>query len=199
MELLGFLVALCMAVMAVLLICYLLFLLLMPLRDLIRDGREAARVRTASRRLEQVDTLISQGKTGLALKALRRAVVYDATGSEAIVESLKEHHQNLLSRVLVLAEEVGGRPTNIADVERLLLERAELQKLLLKALDSFRSLRFRRERAGKNLPDWSKSDFDGRITEIRKELSRNQEFLEKALDQLFKNIEGSASEQIFYH
>ena len=94
---------------------------------------------------------------------------------------------------------MNSRAKNIADVERLFMERNELMSLYMKARESYHNLRFRREKAGKNIPDWSKSDFEKRITEIKKELKRNESALQEALDQLFEALATPGEENIVYH
>ena len=178
---------------------YLLSLLLAPVYQLIQQGRSASRIHAASSKLKAVDELIARHRPQEALQSLRRSILFDRGVSPATVDALKEHHQNVLSRCLVIAEELGSRAENIADVEQLFLERTELQVLYLKANESYRGLRFRRERAGKGMPSWSTSEFEQRLSQIKEALTRNSDALASALDRLFTAVGEKGREEIVYH
>lgn len=153
----------------------------------------------AASRLDKVDALISEQKCLEAIKQMRKAYVLDIPRTSEKVTLLKNHHQNFLSRCLVIAEEMGSRAENIPEVERHFIERNELLVLLLKARESFQSLKSRREQAGKNIPSWSQSDFEQRIKEIQTELERNEKELEKSITTLLDALSVPSSENIVYH
>ena len=185
--------------LALVFLCCFLWLLLSPILKLGRWFGSSSRIRSAAERLKTIDRLIEENKYQEALKALRKTIIVDSGGSLAVIEALKEHHQNVLSRCLVIAEDLGSLPDNIAEVERLLLERAELQVLLLKAAESYSSVKSRREKSGKAFPLWSKSEYENRLSQIREELNRNTENLGKALNHLFTSVASSRKEGIMYH
>ena len=152
--------------------------------------------------LAKVDQLLEANKTTEALKQLRKAIVLDPRLSESTLTRLKDHHQNILSRCLIIADETGSNAENIADVEHLLMQRIELQQLLLQAKESFSKLKHRREKAGKNIPSWGKSDFDQRIKQIEEELKKNHEDTVVSVDKLFSNLSNpkpDKEDDIVYH
>lgn len=213
MQLIDFIIAICLLVFALLCVLYLGRLILSPILSLLglfSGGRSSGssysagsrmfgRHRKAVSRLRRVDALIAENRCQDALKQLRRAVVFEVSSGPEGVHAVREHHQNFLSRCLLLAEEMGSRAENIAEVERLFIERAELQKLHLKAVESFKSLKYRREQAGKHVPTWSKADFEQRIGEIKSELSKNENNLQEALKKLFDSLGQPVTENIVYH
>jgi hypothetical protein len=222
MELFNFLLALCFLILGAAITAYLAWVMVAPLvaiwrggglpgRDLLKGRgtasaaprkkavRSFGKLRKAAARVEKADALIADHKCQEALKQLRKAVVLDVLSTEERVQAIKEHHQNFLSRCLLLAEEMNSRAENIAEVERLFIERSELQMLLCRANESFTSLQNRREQAGKNVPSWSKTDFEQRIKDIRKELQRNETALSEALKKLYAALAQPVSENIVYH
>lgn len=199
MELPGLITAIFLASLAVTVLVCLCLLLFVPLYRLLRTGADSSRAHKAAAALGKVDQLIEKAQYPEALRQLRRNFVFDTPVSARTVEALKEHNQNLLSRCLVIAEEMSKRAPNIAEVEGLLLARSELQELFLKVNVSYHTLKSRRDQAGKKMPTWSKSDFEARIEEIRKELRQNEEMLKKELDLLFGFLSEDARENIIYH
>lgn len=192
-------IALCLLLLGCVLLVYLSALLIAPITSLFKGTKGSSRIKKGQHKLDRVDQLIHQQKLAEAIRLLRKAPILEATQQPATVEAQKEHHQNILSRCLIIAEELSSRPQNIAEVERLFYQRAELQLLQIKAIESFKSLRFRREKAGKEIPSWSKSDFERRIVEIRNEIRKNESDLEAALERLFNSLSSPQSENIVYH
>jgi len=181
-------------------IAYLALVIISPLLRFKPVVRGGSKVRKAAQRLKIVDTLISENRFKEASAELRRAIILDVVSSREMVERLRDHNQSVLSRCLVVAEEMGSRCDGLADTERLMRERNELLILLLKAEEALRSFLGRREQAGKSVPKWSKGDFQGKINDIKKEISTNQTQLRASLDELFESIENaSPSGSITYH
>ena len=203
MGLFNFIVALFLLGLALTLLIYLSWLIASPLLGGVRGKKSSGKVGKANKKLQKVDNLIANGKPNEALKLLRKAVMLDAGLTHKVLGELKEHHQNVLSRCLVIAEELGSRAENIAQAERALMERVELQSLLIKANESFKNLKNRREQAGKDLPSWSKSDFQTRIKDIEKELASNEKVANEAIEALFARLASptgdSDDNDIVYH
>ena len=200
MELTSIFIALILLALGVVVLSYFLWLLVMPSARSIRNQREMSRYKRFAEKIPQVDILIEEKRFPDALKLLRQTPLLDVCSKSELQELIREHHQNILSRCLVISEELGTRPDNLAEVERLVLERGELELLYIRAQESFLSLKSRREKAGKEIPTWSKSDFDVRLAEIQKELENNRAVLAAAFEKLFRSIESSRKEaDIVYH
>ena len=195
----SFIIALFLLGVALAMLIGLTWTMMNPLLGGLRGKKGSSKIRRFADRLSKVDELIEEKKPDEALKVLRKAVLLDTTLSDTAIRRLKEHHQNVLSRCLVLAEETGCRAENIAEVEHLLMQRIELQSLLLKANESFENLKFRRERAGKDLPTWSKTDFEKRIKEIQGELKKNESETNEAIERLFASLGSPSEDNIVYH
>ena len=170
-----------------------------PALALAGGSKGSWKLRRATNRIARVDQLIEENKAVEAIKELRRCVYLRSESTTALVARAKEHHQNILSRCLVIAEELGSRAENIAEVERLFIERTELQVLLVKASERFNRVTDKREKEGRKMPDWGKADYKGKIQEIKKELARNQSTLQAELKKLFQSIATPSDEQIVYH
>jgi hypothetical protein len=181
-------------------VSYLIWLLFNPLLRSMQGKQDRNRYTRAAEKIPRVDSLIEEGQLKEALRLLRQTPLYDVFEKTELLELTKEHHQNVLSRCVVLAEEMDTHAANLAEVERLVLERTELQLLLLRARDSYASLKSRRERLGKDVPQWSKADFEQRLKEIQTALSNNRATLAAAFEKLFSSIESSPKQDdIVYH
>lgn len=199
MELLPLVTALFLGIVGLGTVMLLAYLIGSPLAAVLKGRRETVKLKRAAERLEIVDGLIAERKFPAALKVLKQLIIFDHVEHPRTVEGIREHHQNVLTRCLIVSEELGNRAENLAEVERLFIQRSELQSLLIKAIESYRNLRERREQAGKDIPHWSKSDFEQRIKDIRSELEANLHSLGKAADRLFSSLESPRSEGIIYH
>ena len=171
-----------------------------PIVGSLQGRKDTKKFRRAAEKIVEADNSITEGQFPEALKILRSAPLFDIFENPEIIELVREHHQNILSRCVLIAEELQTRPEGLADVERLVLERTELQTLYSRAADSYSSLRNRREKAGKEIPSWSRSDFEKRITDIQSELEKNRLLLTAAFQTLFTSIENSRRDgDIVYH
>ena len=161
--------------------------------------KDFLKFRRSLARLKKFDELSEMDRWSEATKELEKAVIFDALSSRQLVSSIKEHHQNLLSRALQVAEHYSARAESVGSVEGLFLERAELQTLLIKANDAFQRIQEKRSEAGKDLPKWSQSDYLGKIKEVNHQLSLNKDSLEKELGVLFEEIQTPKKDEIVYH
>jgi hypothetical protein len=161
--------------------------------------RDFLKFRKSLVRLKKFDELVELEKWGEAVKELERGVVFDALSSRQLVASIKEHHQNLLSRALQVAEHYSARAESIATVERLFLERAELQMLTIKANDAYQRIQEKRNDAGKDLPKWSQADYLRKIKEVNDQLDINKDELQRELAALFEEIQTPKKDEIVYH
>jgi hypothetical protein len=166
--------------------------------EAVRGGSVHGKLRKAGRRILRADELIEQKRFVEAVKELQKGIIFEAA-DRALIQALREHHQNILSRCLLISEETSSRVPNLAEVERLFLERAELQILEVKAREAFHKLRSRREQAGKDMPTWSKGDYEKRIEEIRRELGKNSVRLQSELAKLFSSALALQAAEIIYH
>ena len=181
------------------LLALIVFPVLLAVRALLRGSSEQRRLSKASARLSAIDSSLEERNWRSALDHLRDAFVYDLFSSRESIRQIREHNQNVLSRAVVLGEELATRAENLAEVERLLIENAEIQLLYLKANESFRRLKAKRLEASKELPDWTKSDYNKRTKEIFAELRENQTQIKKAIAGLLKSLEQPRGEEVTYH
>ncbi|MFN8390419.1 MAG: hypothetical protein U0136_09035 [Bdellovibrionota bacterium] len=200
MEPISFLVAFLLAVGGLALTLYFVWVLFDPIIRTFGGQQQLTRTKRMTDRIARVDSLIDEKQFKEALKLLRSAPIYDVFERPELLALIRDHHQNILSRCVVLAEELDTHPANLADVERLALERTELLSLFIRARESFKSLKSRRQKNGKDVPMWSRADFDQRLTDIQTELANNRIALKAAFDKLFDSIESSPKpNDIVYH
>jgi hypothetical protein len=181
------------------LVVALLFILFRGISRGFFGTRDFLKFRKSLVRLRKFDELVELERWNEAVKELERGVVFDALSSRQLVSSIKEHNQNLLSRALQVAEHYSARAESIGTVERLFLERAELQMLTIKANDAYQRIQDKRNDAGKDLPKWSQSDYLRKIKEVNEQLAINKDDLQKALANLFQEIQTPKKDEIVYH
>lgn len=199
MELFDFFTSLILLGFSIGVIGYLSMLLVMPIRNSFSGSKGNFRLKRAFKRISDADELIAEKRFDEAIRELRKAVMLDLVPHLDLISGLKEHHQNILSRFLIISEEFGGRIGNIAIVEQLFLDQAELHLDLIRAQTSYHKLRDRRKQSGKDIPNWSKNDYQARISEVKKALQHNQRQLQRELDRLISEIKTPNSETITYH
>lgn len=186
--------------------CFLAWTLVTPILSLLgwrKAGARRPRVRTRhGKRVAKIDRYIAEDRYDLALKEIERAVVLKDAASEAAIRDIRDHNQTILSRAIIVAEHFGGRIHNLPDVERLLLERSEIQLIHLKTRQSLKNISKRRGQRGKKVPEWGASEFKKKMSAIDEKLAHNRRELEAALKQLFSAIRRpskSEGNDITYH
>lgn len=178
-------------------LCFLLFL---PFKHLLVLQRGQGSLKRAAKLLPVVDQLLSKNRPLNAIPVLRRAVIYDELTSTGMIYAFQEHNQSILNRCLQIADELNSRTDNLPQVERLMNERAELLHLLVKAVNSYASIREKRGELGKEIPEWSRADFEQRIRQIREELRANFKNLSTAVEELFDSLtKAKKDEGVVYH
>jgi hypothetical protein len=198
-ELTTVLIAIILAASGCALIVVLAFPLVASLLGAAIGSKSKLGFRKASSALQKADSFIQRSQWKDALAAVQQAVVFDQVYDRQIISALSEHHQNVLSRLLLVAEGLTARPQNIADLERLFMERTELLVLHLKAIEAYKRLKSRRVQSGKAVPSWSRGDFDKRSAEIQTELKRNQNALADELRKLTAHLLSPPKDQVTLH
>ncbi len=177
----------------------LILLLFGPLLSSAAGSRQSMKIKRAALRIRNADRLIDSRQYPQAVIELKRSVLLDTVFPPSLLIAVRDHNQNLLSRCVTIAEEMNARPATLPDVERLFQQRIELLSLQNKAAEAYDKLRNRRLSAGKEIPNWSQSDFSGRLKEIRKELEKNTADLERALRALFGEIVAPVHDSVTIH
>jgi hypothetical protein len=179
---------------------YFLWCLSAALSGSLRAGRERWVLKNARESLERTDRFLAGQNYRDALREIRKAVLFKPFYRESSLSSLRAHYDNLLSRVLIIADRASPEQFDIARLERLLNERTELVALNVKAENAYRKLLLRREKSGKDIPSWSKEDFEKKSAEIRGELNRNGKELKEELQKFSEIIsQPRPRDEIVYH
>lgn len=199
MDLLSVIIASVLGIGGVGLLGMLLWLIFSPLFTSLAGRKDTLRIQRSGERIAAADMHISDRKYPEAIKLLRGAPILEIYENISLLEPVRDLHQNILSRCVQISEDLGSRAESLAEVEQLFNQRDELQSLYLRAKESFRNLKAKREREGKETPTWSKSDFDERVNDIKSELLANGKDLQKELEKLFGALESSRAEPIVYH
>jgi hypothetical protein len=160
---------------------YLCFLLFFALSTSFGGLFEQSRFRRHSVRCQRGDELLEQGDLTNAAQAFVDAFFLKPIRHESsLLSTIANYHTGLLSRLLTVADELGkgrARLTSLADADRLLAERLEIQ------LEYFRS-RKQEESA-------PQQNFDHR-------LRANESRVRASLQRLLEEIR-SSEERVLYH
>ncbi len=160
---------------------------------------ENYRIKAMIKSLEGIDALIASSNWNEVLKELPKAMIFIASSSKRYILVVRDHNQNLLSRCLIVSEEIATRADNIAAVEALFMERSELQVLHLKAKEAFARIQDRREQMGKDVPQWTRDDYQKKVRDIERELEKNLTQLKGELDKFFGALKSIPREGVTYH
>jgi hypothetical protein len=176
-----------------------LLLLLRAVVPAFRGRAFSLKLRRGKASLERADAALQNNNYKGAVAELVKAPVFDALSSRSLIQAAKDHNQNVLSRCVITAEALQTHLQDLGEVERLLLENAELQLLRLKAKESYRRLEARRADSKKKLPEWTKSDFKKREQEISQAFEDNRKALTISFSRLFASLDALRDEGITYH
>ncbi|MGH7960680.1 MAG: hypothetical protein ACRERD_02500 [Candidatus Binatia bacterium] len=142
---------------------------------------ERAAFRRYSMRCEQGDQLLEKGDLAGAVRMFGNAFFLKPVRRDStLLTDIADYHTGLLSRLLMVADEMGkgrARLPSLADADRLLAERLELQ------LDYFRALR--------------QGDSE-RAQKIERGLREHEGQVRAVLDRLISEIR-SSEERVLYH
>ena len=143
---------------------------------------ERAAFRRVSARCGRGDALIEQGDFAAAVQLFGDAFFLKPIRRDSeLLSDIANYHTGLLSRLLTIADEMGkgrARLPSLADVDRLLSERLELQ------FEYFRALK-RADRA--------------KMQSAEERLKENQGLTRLAINRLLDEIRASSEERVLYH
>ena len=199
MSNIDFIISLVLFLTALSLLAYLVYSATKPILSLFRTFKETSKIKVASQRLASVEKLLNDDEVTKALDILRKTFLFDRFQTQPALLALTTHHQETLSKCINAAEQLGGRLENLADVEKILLQRSEMLSIYNKAIYSFESLKLKRTNEGKKVPSWSKEEYKTRVAQIKQELSRNEKSLEEEINKLFMFLKKRSQENIVYH
>ncbi|MCC6220821.1 MAG: hypothetical protein IT291_06245 [Deltaproteobacteria bacterium] len=199
MSLINLIVAIVIGIAGICLLAYFAYLLIREVAVILKGGRNLLRFRKAESKIMAADVFIEANQYESALRVLEQAFVFDACKNRELITAAKDHNQTILSRCLIAAEEIGGSIAILPKIEHLLLERAEIQLLLLKTDEAFRKVSNKRELAGKELPSWSKKDYSQKIAQIKSQLEKNEKDLLSSLKVFFAEIKKPPSDNVTIH
>lgn len=175
------------------------FLILSPFSELLVLLYDSFLLSQAEKIITAVDKETNQNQLQKAARLLKKSIVYNQMNSPLSLARLRVHNQNILSRCLIISEEAYSRPSRLAEVEDLLAQRSELLELLFRVKESYNSVKFRRQSAGKNMLNWGKKDFETRRKQIFEELKTNSSKLKTTSKELFDSLLKPFGQDIVYH
>ncbi len=162
-------------------VSYLCFLLFSAISASFGGFFEQAIFRRSTARCQRGDALLEKGDLSAATQAFADAFFFKPIRHEAsLLSDVANYHTGLLSRLLTVADELGqgrARLTSLADTDRLLAERLEIQLEYFRALKRGETQHLR--------------SFDHRLRE-------NETRVRSSLKRLIEEIR-SSEERMLYH
>lgn len=149
---------------------YLVTLLASAAAEPLEQLWEYRRFHQHRQRASQSDAWLRAGALDAALQALRHGFYLYPVRQRRLASEIVNHHAALLARMIALTNELYGgtvRLFSLARADRLLAERAELQRRFLRALEVGNA---------------------ARQAELVRQLEANGRDLQRALDQLFAEV-----------
>ena len=168
-------------------------------------GRKPSRVkygyklRKARKKFKEIDQLIDQSNYIKASKLLEKTVVLNGKISETECQAFNGHYADIISRAMIISEQVGGDFKKIAEIEVLLTKRIELHESLNAQNSKFANFRKRRQARGKETKTWGEEDFTNKISSLKQQIKENYKNLSKSLPIFFKNLPQKQESQATYH
>ena len=147
--------------------------------------------------INKIDNLISRKELEQALREIRKNLSISSLQSLKEVAATREYHQNILTRIIIIAEELDSRPSNIAKLESLFIHWADLNQDLIKAKEAHENLTSRRVSAGKIIPTWGKNIFSNNYRGIEASIRSNHRELEQEINKLINSL--LSSKASYYH
>lgn len=150
---------------------YLITLLFSAAAEPLEQLWEFRRFEQHRQRASQADAWSSAGAFDAALQALRGGFYLHPVRQRRLASEIVNHHAALLARMIALTSELCGgtvRLFSLARADRLLGERAELQRRFLRACDSGNAVQQR---------------------DLLQQLDCNARELQQALDQVFAEVQ----------
>ncbi len=120
--------------------------------------------------------------------------------SELLIDKIHNHNQELLGRVVSVSEHFSVRLSSLGTVEQLLIDRAELMKLILETSNAQKKLHQRRKEKGMETKSWALGEFEKKMEEMRSDLATNRNALQRTLEELFEQCKQFGNnDEITYH
>lgn len=160
-----------------------------PVSSLFRKVKSVGSVRNSNKQMVEIDALLDGQDYSKALIVLRQMALANAVYAETQQVFFSRSHQNILSRCLIVADELGITLGNLDTVERQLAVRSELLVLLGRTEEAYDRFLTRRERDRKDAPKWTKDQFLSKINDIKANMDANSKDLTHEWTVLFSTLE----------
>ena len=134
--------------------------------------------------LDQIDQIIKDRRYQEAIKEIRSVFILEDYPPASVLYKVKDLHSEAISKIIVISDTLLSNISRLPEVDRLIAERIEIQVLYYRTKEAFDKMKDKRQTKGKQIPAWSKNDFDQRIASIQEEIKRNRKELERELSKL---------------
>lgn len=159
------------------------------------------RLKRKMRALAAVDKALERGALADASQLLKDAFYLEQVKlDKKFIAYVHHHNVSVLGRLVVLHEKRGVHMQNLALVEGLFQSRRELMESHYDTISTRSALREKRGQKGKDVPQWSSSEFDSKLEGVRDKIFTNKRTLRAQLQEAFKALGSLSSErEITYH
>jgi hypothetical protein len=169
--------------------------------SLLSDLRGYNKFSKSKNRIAKIDALIKSNDYHEAAHLLISSIDLNAPRSVASITETEQQHRMILGRMLIVLEEAGEGVRVVAEIEKHLNARAELDKAMFRTVESLKRIDQKRKSAGKSTAEWGKAESKNKIKEINEELLENEKQILQALQAFHDELCQGHGEQdeVTYH
>lgn len=194
-----FLIGFCLICAGGFLLSYLLYLIGAPLWPSLRELYQKQGLKQALKHFSVAEQLVDQQEFLKALGELEQAIFIRKESTPTMVQMSKNHHLTLITNCSVICEELSSDGQEIPLLESLLMQKAEVELLLIKAKENYLRSISGRQGGGKPVPAWGKAEYQKKLSEINANLNELLIELEQSFRTMFLGLRNSEKENITYH
>ncbi|MDD2942747.1 MAG: hypothetical protein PHC51_07260 [bacterium] len=166
---------------------------------LINTGLNLSRYKRLHAQILRIDELLESKDPLSSLALLEVSFILDHKGGREIIAAIRNHHHNLLNRMVVISDMMDLHIENLATLERLLIERSDKQLSLFDAEESLQRFQTMRKQQGKSTPQWGVDEYDSKISELRSALEQNRKLFVLELEIATSGMRQGKSGGQMYH
>ena len=144
------------------------------------------------RRAQRLELLLSSADSKRLSSLSAVFLIFQQPRSKSAADTMATHNLKMLDRLIEIAELRSIRlHPGLERVEALITARTELAGNFVGLLAARSRIEKRRRDEGKGLPEWSRSDFEQRIKEVKEQLALNSKELERSLATILERFRDS--------
>lgn len=166
---------------------------------LVNTGLSLSRHKRLQAQILRIDELLESKDPLSSLALLEVSFILDSKGGRDVITAVRNHHHNLLNRMVSVSDMMDLHIENLGALERLLIERSDKQSALFDAEESLQRFQTMRKQQGKSTPQWGVDEYNNKIAELRSALEQNRKLFVVELEIATSSLRQGKSGGQMYH